>query len=96
MCVHLLACMHACVCVCVCVCVCACVYRGALCVEVPGQLVGSFLLWPHGPTELNYGHMLVIAEVRKGTSATGVRDGCEPSCQCWELDLGPWQEQQHS
>jgi hypothetical protein len=26
---------------------------------------------------------------------TGVRDGCEPSCGCWELSLCPLQEQAH-
>ena len=24
---------------------------------------------------------------------TGVRDGCEPSCGCWKLNLGPLEEQ---
>jgi hypothetical protein len=24
---------------------------------------------------------------------TGVKDGCEPSCGCWELNPGPLQEQ---
>jgi hypothetical protein len=24
---------------------------------------------------------------------TGVPDSCEQSCGCWELNLGPWEEQ---
>jgi hypothetical protein len=28
-----------------------------------------------------------------GSHGTGVTGGCEPPCGCWELDLGPLQEQ---
>ena len=36
-----------------------------------------------------------IMEVRKGVShpGTGARGVCEPSCGCWEPNLGPLQEQ---
>jgi hypothetical protein len=28
-----------------------------------------------------------------GSRVTEVMDGCEPPCGCWELNLGPLQEQ---
>ena len=27
------------------------------------------------------------------SSGTGVKDGCEPPCRCWESNLGPLEEQ---
>jgi hypothetical protein len=37
----------------------------------------------------------VPSEVRRRclTSGTGVKDGCELPCGCWELNLGPLEEQ---
>jgi hypothetical protein len=37
----------------------------------------------------------VPTEVRRGdrSHGTGVFDGSEPSCECWELNLSPLQEQ---
>lgn len=29
-----------------------------------------------------------------GLSGPGIKDGFEPSCECWELNLDPVQEQQ--
>lgn len=37
---------------------------------------------------------LVLPEVSPGSPGIGVRDGCEPLCGCWVLNLGPLQEQQ--
>ena len=37
---------------------------------------------------------LVLAEAAVGFPGTGVIDSCELPCGCWELNLGPLQEQQ--
>lgn len=38
---------------------------------------------------------LATEETQRGirSSATGVTDSCESPCECWELNLGPLQEQ---
>jgi hypothetical protein len=37
---------------------------------------------------------LVAAEIRRDIASheTGLTDGCEPSCGCWELNLHPLEE----
>jgi hypothetical protein len=33
------------------------------------------------------------ADKHMGSSGAGVNDGCEPPCGCWELNLGPLEDQ---
>lgn len=36
-------------------------------------------------------------EAREGIGflETKVTDGCDPVCECWELNPSPWEEQQY-
>jgi hypothetical protein len=42
-----------------------------------------------------YHVFIVLVETRRGIASpgTGVTDSCELPCECWELNLGPLEEQ---
>lgn len=38
-------------------------------------------------------YVCVVVHMMLMEARRGLPDGCEPSCECWELDLDPLQEQ---
>ena len=42
---------------------------------------------------LLYDWCLQSPEEGIGSPGAGVTDGCEPLCECWELNLGPLEQQ---
>ena len=57
------------------------------------QIVNVMYILPHY-VQHTFARWPQRSEKGVGSSGTGVTDGCEPPCKCWELNLGPLQEQQ--